>query len=704
MKQTIFLTLGLMVLFIVGCTEIPPEENTELKKFTSKAEMKQFLENNVAETGFYGHGRNVAMVADMAVAESAQAVPKAAGASDYSATNIQVKGVDEADIVKNDGKYIYVISGKKVIILDAYPAEDAEILSEIEFEERPRDLYINEDRLVVLGQDHNSETFKIMCVDCVRPSSSESYVKIYDVSDREDPGLENEFSLEGNYFNSRMIGDYVYIIANQYVNYRDDIIPLPIVQHKGVAEEIPASEIYYFPMPDTAYQYTHVASINVQEDEKPNTKVFLTGNSQNIYVSQDNIYLTNMKRTSRIHYWEKMISDVIIPLFPNELEGDIETIMDSDKPFYEKQNEIEIAIQNFFNKLDEDEKEQFEDQMRERTEQLEIDFLKESQKTVINKISIDRGEIEYETQGEVPGDILNQFSMDEHEGNFRIATTISGYVDNRDISTNNMYVLDEDLDPLGKVEEIAPGESIYSVRFMGDRAYMVTFKHVDPLFVIDLEHPEDPEVLGKLKIPGYSDYLHPYDETHLIGIGKEVDASIDADKIHTEGAVYYTAIQGVKLAIFDVSDVQNPVEMYKEVIGDRGTESLATREHKAFLFDRDKELLVVPMTVAELKEGQDKSQQGDFTFQGAYVYNINLEDGFDLRGRVSHIEDPEVYKKSGYYLRSDSAIKRSLYMDDVLYTISDKAVKMNDLADIEEINKIELPFEEEENYYPGIAY
>ena len=94
--------------------------------------------------------------------------------------------------------------------------------------------------------------------------------------------------------------------------------------------------------------------------------------------------------------------------------------------------------------------------------------------------------------------------------------------------------------------------------------YLVTFRHIDPLFVIDLKNPKNPKILGKLKIPGYSDYLHPYDETHLIGVGKEVDASIDADKIHTEGAVYYTAIQGVKLALFDVSDVSHPIEMRSE--------------------------------------------------------------------------------------------------------------------------------------------
>ncbi len=292
--------------------------------------------------------------------------------------------------------------------------------------------------------------------------------------------------------------------------------------------------------------------------------------------------------------------------------------------------------------------------------------------------------------------------MDEYNGNFRIATTISGYSNNKDTSTSNIYILNKDLNITGSVEGIAPGESIYSVRFLGNRAYLVTFRHVDPLFVIDLTDEQNPKILGQLKIPGYSDYLHPYDENHIIGIGKDVDASIDADKVHTEGAVYYTAIQGVKISLFDVSDVENPIEMSKVIIGDRGTESLATSDHKAFLFDKEKNLLVIPMVVAELQTGQTKSDQGQFTFSGAYVYKLTLENGFELKGKITHNEDNESFKKSGYYYSGGSSdIRRSLYLDDVLYTISNKMIKANDLNTIDEINKIKLPYEEQSyGYYP----
>lgn len=216
---------------------------------------------------------------------------------------------------------------------------------------------------------------------------------------------------------------------------------------------------------------------------------------------------------------------------------------------------------------------------------------------------------------------------------------------------------------------------------------MVTFKRIDPLFVIDLSDLKHPELAGKLKIPGYSDYLHPYDENHLLGIGKEVDESVDADKVHSNNAVYYTAVKGVKISIFDVTDINHPVEMYKEVIGDRGTESEALNDHKALLFDKEKHLLVLPILLEE---------EGKFTFQGAYVYDISLDGGFKFKGGVTHINNSETLMKSGSYFDSSYSVRRSLYMDDVLYSISERSIKMNDLksSTLNEINEINLPYED----------
>jgi len=244
-----------------------------------------------------------------------------------------------------------------------------------------------------------------------------------------------------------------------------------------------------------------------------------------------------------------------------------------------------------------------------------------------------------------------------------------------------------DLNIVGRLENLAPGERIYSARFMGERCYVVTFKKVDPLFVIDLETPTNPTVLGQLKITGYSDYLHPYDENHIIGIGKETVEAEEGD---------FAWYQGVKISLFDVSNVSNPIEIDKYEIGDRGTDSPVLSDHKAFLFDKTRNLLVIPVLVAEINEekyphGVPPNTHGDYVWQGAYVFNITLDQGLMFKGRITHLENDSDLKKSGYYFYSSYSVKRSLYIDNVLYTISNKKVKMNNLEDLMEINEIELP-------------
>jgi uncharacterized secreted protein with C-terminal beta-propeller domain len=199
---------------------------------------------------------------------------------------------------------------------------------------------------------------------------------------------------------------------------------------------------------------------------------------------------------------------------------------------------------------------------------------------------------------------------------------------------------------------------------------------------MDLSDPSDPVVLGQLKIPGYSDYLHPYDENHIIGVGK--------DTVEGEGG-NFAWYQGIKIALFDVSDVEHPQEMDKYIIGDRGSDSPILTDHKAFLFDRAKNLLVIPVLVAEVDEsGAPPNTYGHFVFQGAYVFNLTIDEGFELKGKITHLDDSELMK-SGYYFNSAYSVERSLYIDNVLYTISSKKIKMNSLEDLAEINEIELP-------------
>ena len=303
----------------------------------------------------------------------------------------------------------------------------------------------------------------------------------------------------------------------------------------------------------------------------------------------------------------------------------------------------------------------------------------DSERTTIHRIHIDGSAMNYTATGEVPGMVLNQFSMDEYDDYFRVATTTYGQK-----TQNNVYVLNMSLNITGSLTGLAPRETIYSARFMGERCYLVTFKQVDPLFVIDLSDPRNPEKLGYLKVTGYSDYLHPYDETHIIGIGKE-----------TTDAGEFAWYQGVKISLFDISDVSNPREISKLEIGDRGTDSPVLSDHKAFLFDKSRNLMVIPILVAEVDqseypEGVPSWAHGEPVWQGAYVFDISVDNGLQLRGRITHIDDPSALEQGFYYSYSPFSVDRSLYIDNVLYTISDAKIKMNNLENLDYINEVEL--------------
>jgi len=501
-----------------------------------------------------------------------------------------------------------VASGNRVIIIQAYPAEEARILSEIELDGMPVGIFISGDRLVIFEGGAFHYDVRVMREVYMPYLSSRTLVRVYDVSDRESPSLQRELSSDGNYVSSRMIGNYVYVVLSEPVYDREGEVRLPVISFDDDEKEIPAEDIYYCDVYDHFYMYTSIIAINTQDDsEAPTVETILLGASSNLYVSRDNIYLT----------------------FP--VWGWV---------------------------------------------------MWESQTTAIHRIQIDGSAINYVASGEVPGMVLNQFSMDEHDGYFRVATTTHGRE-----SLNHVYVLDMDLEIAGRLENLAPTERIYSARFMGDRAYLVTFEIVDPLFVIDLKDPRNPEVLGELKITGYSGYLHPYDENHLIGIGKEAEESDDGT---------FALFGGVKISLFDVSDVNNPRLVDDYEIGDRGTESPVLWDHRAFLFDWSRNLMVLPVSVAGIDEmdipgGVRFWARGRTVWQGAYVFHVSPETGIMLRGGITHVDDPADPEEYYYHWWSPYSVTRSLYIGDVLYTISEAKVMMHSLEDLTYLNEVELP-------------
>ncbi|HSQ92877.1 MAG TPA: beta-propeller domain-containing protein, partial [Methanoregula sp.] len=325
-----------------------------------------------------------------------------------------------------------------------------------------------------------------------------------------------------------------------------------------------------------------------------------------------------------------------------------------------------------FNKMSEAEKQAYIAELKnaeqEKIAKQEID----QTTTAIHKIAISNGAITYLARGEVPGILESQFSMDEYENNLRVATTSNVYTTRGSYEYNNVFVLDAGMKTIGSLTHIAEQEKIYSTRFIGERLYMVTFKRIDPFFVIDLSNPVSPKILGKLKIPGYSDYLHPYDANHIIGVGKETGTN-DWGGVSTKG---------LKLALFDVSDVENPRQLDKVEIGDAGTDSAVLSDHKAFLFDKAKNLLVIPARVVRNEPAvyeKDGILRQNNIWYGAYVFGLTPEAGFTLRGTVQHGTGSDRYY---YYGSSANEVKRSLYIDNVLYTLSTRKILANSLSDI----------------------
>ena len=616
------ITLSLVLLNFSGLPSVVipgggPAGNPALLKFSSYEDLKSFLNRTTTQMPYYAdRGINVPVFSPSSPTPAIYQAGSTLGSVDYSKTNIQVAGVDEADIVKSDGTYIYMVSNNEVLIVKAYPPDSAEVVARIPANGTVAGLFVNGDRLVVFETESGYSIMPLRVGGFYGYYGVDSSIKVYNIGNIMNPVLFRDISVNGSYFDSRMIGDYVYVLAVSPAYLVENDVLLPSIVVDGQVDKVQASSIYYSNASDYSYSFTTVLAVNVQNASEVTHETFLSGYASSIYVSADNIYVAS--------------------------------------PTYEYGY---------------------------------------SEKTVIHRIQISGGEITYKASGEVLGYVLNQYSMDENNGYFRIATTSTGYIPRGIISggvdqpvpVSQVSVLDQNMKMVGNLTDLAQGERIYSARFMGDRCYLVTFQKIDPLFVISLEDPAQPRVLGSLKIPGYSDYLQPYDETHIIGIGKWTVESKEGD---------FAWYQGVKISIFDVSDVANPREVVNVTIGDRGTDSPVLSDPNALLFDKSKNLLAIPVTVARIDPSQypggiPDNAYGYPVWQGLYVYDIRAN-SLTLRGGITHI-DPSEFLKDSYYYSANYTIERSLYIGNVLYTVSNGMIKMSDLTTLGEINQLKLP-------------
>ena len=559
----------------------------------------------------------------------------------YSTTNIQVRGVDEPDFIKNDGEYAYVLVGNELVIVRAYPAETARITFESDFDvpggHEYQEMFLNNDRLAVIYEDYEHKSIPIDERRSWSARQPVTNVLIFDITNRNSALIVDWYSIDGAYHDARMIGNQAYIITKSPTD-RHAAIP-EIRDMGGPTHDAPRSSyVYYFEDSERISTLTTISAIDVTGKTGVDfTHTYLMGDADTVYVSENSIYLTlERSEPSSETFFEKLReSGVIMVLerhFPNYAKS-IAGVINSDAPPGEKRYLVTAMIVSKYESLVSKQSGMRQEMGRALVE-FNANLHLDSSRTTIHKIPIDGQSFSHMTSGEVAGHVLNQFSMDEHDGQFRIATTVQ---QNFRATHNNVYILDERLELVGSLEGIAEDESIYSARFANDKLYMVTFRQVDPFFVIDLSD-DTPRIMGYLKIPGFSNYLHPYDKNTVIGIGRD---------------------EGVKIAMFDISNFYNPQLKDSIIIGNWFTDSAGLYDHKAILIDSAKKILSLPVL-------------NEF-----YVYGID-RDGFEDLGTIRHGND-------------EISRARSFYIGDVLYTVTDHLLKANDLNRIDrEIKTIHL--------------
>lgn len=560
---------------------------------------------------------------------------------DYSTTNIQVENVDEADITKTDGDYIYSLSGDSIVISDVRNIKEAKVLAkfQMKYDASVQELLLYGDKLVAIGVK-KEQTLQTYYRYMSRLEST--YVEIFDITDKQNPKSIKTVQINSPYFTCRAIENNIYVLSSgtirNYYTKSEDKIDMSYVEN-GQTIQIPYTNMYYMEDMDITNQVI-IAGIDLNNINSSSDVRTYFIDMDNAYVSENNIYIAE----TSYHY----------------------------RTYKPKLSAI-FGLKGIFGAFDED---KWEDEDSGR-------------KTTIYKFGINGMDISYIGKVKEKGQIVNQFSMDEYNGNLRVATY------DKDGTKVNVY--DSNMVKLGETESLAKGEKMYSSRFLGNKAYLVTYKTVDPLYVIDLSNPKNPKALGELKIPGYSTYLHPYDEDHIIGIGMETKEIV---RRGIDGTIISTSAQivGMKMALFDVSDVNSPKQISSVVIGNSRTTSAVLTNHKALLFSKEKKLLAIPVNnyTSDFGISDDNDNIDDvialytkatnnFVSEGYEVYNIDLDKGFTKKGTIIHENG---LNSSKYY--SVTHLLRGMYIEDNLYTVSENMIKINKLDTLELLKEIRI--------------
>jgi uncharacterized secreted protein with C-terminal beta-propeller domain len=613
----------------------PPKIPTKIegiKKFSSEEDFKTYLEES--QLGYLG-GMRMFGAARMPIVEEMPAPSplKTEGAipERVSETTVQVPGIDEPDIVKTDGKEIYFSQSPYI-----YP------IFWRGFEERIWPSKAGETKIIGTLPPENlkidskiDERGDLLLINDVLVIFSENKIFGYDISNPQSPKKKWEVKLENNNYlvGARLYQNKIYLVAKTQI---DNYHPCPIkpLSIEGVPLEIKCIDIYHPTVP-VPVDVTYTAMILEPDSGKIEKTVSFVGSSDQsvIYMSKGAIYVTYSYYESIIKFFTNFLKEKGKDLVPSWLIEKLEKLESYEISDQAKYTEFQILMERYYNSLSNDERLRVENEMENRMTDYFKEHKRELEKTGIIKIGLEKFEIS--ATGNIPGRPLNQFSLDEYNGNLRVATTVGeafwGFGGQRE-SSNDVYVLNKDLKILGSIKDLGLTERIYSARFIEDKGYLVTFRQTDPFYVLDLSNPEKPELKGQLKIPGYSSYLHPITKDKILGIGKEGS--------------------NVKISLFDVSDPENPKEIAKYNLDEYWSDILNT--HHAFLLDEKHQIFFLPGG------------------RGGYIFSYK-ENKLELKRAVS-----------------DISAKRAIYINDYLYiTGENKVVVLNEL-NWEKINELEI--------------
>nr|WP_232217827.1 beta-propeller domain-containing protein [Methanocaldococcus sp. FS406-22] len=525
MKKLIAFGLSMVLIssLICGCFEKPEENGSLFKKgdfklipVESKEKFEDFKKNVEESYGHYyvGAYRYAVEGTEKAAVEIALDTEKISTEPErYSETNVQVKGVDEADILKTNGNIIAFSQNffqGKVYLIKPLPPEEAEIINNIS---QSGYLYLINNTLIVIGRDK---------------------ITSYDISNPKSPKIIWQINLNESYVDSRLYNNKLYLVV------RKDSIDCPIVWNGYKI----GYDKYYIPELPPIYMrdfdITYIISkINIKTGEVENSIAIAGSYRTTLYMSKNNLYFAYNLKVNEQKLMLEFLHENADKYFPTEIANKIKRVIEN-KDFRDNAKFIEITetIGKYLNSLPSEKRHNLMKKMQNDFEKYLEKHWEEYEYTGIAKIDLDNFEVK---SGKVSGHLLNNFAMDEYNGYLRVATTIGDWRF-RDRMTNNIYILDKDLNVVGKLTGLEKGERIYAVRFMGDKAYVVTYKETDPLLVIDLKDPKNPKILGELKIPGYSTYLHPIGNNLFIGIGKDDDGRL-------------------KISLFDISNLERLINI-----------------------------------------------------------------------------------------------------------------------------------------------